>query len=127
MKRTIKFTSIIALIGLVSIYGIITAFSNPQISNSEYAILTYYPYSATPYIVERERFSLRVFYSDKNVENIKLTKEELAEKPFSSVVATTLARLNKEGYTLISTSAVSTIHGTGTTDTDTEIHCFLKK
>jgi hypothetical protein len=128
MKKTarITITCILILFGIVSTYGIMAGKSGAdfQSATDEYAILTYYPESGVPYIIGRQGFSARIFYGDNRVENIALTKEEVKSQPISNAVAGVLARLSGEGYTLISTSVVSTVKGS---QTDHEIHCFLKK
>jgi len=124
MNNVTKITCAVVLIGLVSAYGILLGKSNSSTAIAEqYAVLTYYPYMVTPYKVENERYSVRIFYGDK-MENIKLTKEELAQGQMSSHIAVILSRLSNEGYSLVSTSAVSS---GSQVSIDTEVHCFLKK
>ena len=130
MNNLTKITCAVVLIGLVSTYGILLGKSNSNtpVDAEQYAVLTYYPYSYTPYKIESERYSVRVLYGGTKVENIKLTKEELAQAPLSNHVATILSRLSNEGYSLVSTSAVlSSLSGPNGMSTETEVHCFLKK
>ena len=121
----ISITCILIFLTIVSTYGVMSDKSNSgQSTTEEYAILTYYPDSPVPYVIGRQGFSAKIFYGNNKVENIELSKEEVKSRPISSVVTSLLARLSQEGYTLISTSVVSTVEGTRT---DNEIHCFLKK
>ena len=122
----ITITGILIFLALVSTYGIMSGKSSSdfQPTAETYAILTYYPDSRVPYVVGRQGFSAKIFYGENKVENIELSKEEVKNRPISNVVTSLLARLNQEGYTLISTSVVSTVEGTRTNN---EMHCFLKK
>lgn len=124
MKKTVKIALVIVIIGLASISGIIFGKSNSgfQTPSDDYAILTYMPYSGTPYTFKGDRYSIRVYYGEKPVEYIRLTKEELEEKALLTAVAKLLGRLSNEGYALISTNVIS-----DNTLTGAEIHCFLKK
>jgi hypothetical protein len=124
MKKTVTIVLAIAIIGLASITGILFGKSNSgsQAASDDYAILTYMPYSGTPYTFNGDRYSIRVYYGQKQVEYIKLTKEELDEKALLTAVAKLLGRLSGEGYTLISTNVISI-----SSSTSSEIHCFLKK
>src|SRR5688572_7662962 len=132
MNKTarITITSILIFLAVVSTLGLMSgkSSSDAQLPTEEYAILTYYPYSRVPYVIGRQGFSAKIFYGDDRVENIEVTKEEVKTRPTSSVVTGLLARLGREGYTLVSTSVVSSVQGTtSSVSTDTEIHCFLKK
>lgn len=130
MNKVTKITCAVILIGLISTYGVLSGKSNSNIrvDAEQYAVLIYFPYIFTPYKIESEKYSVRVLYSGGKVENIKLTKEELAQGPMSSHVATILSRLSTEGYNLVSTNSVlSSAQGPSGMSIDTEVHCFLKK
>src|SRR5687768_11147098 len=131
MNKTAKITitCILIVLAVVSTHGIMSGKSSLdfQPTGEEYAILTYYPDDQVKYVIGRQGFSAKIFYGDDRVENIELTKEEVKTRAISSVIVALLARLDQEGYTLISTSVVSTVKGTGTLRTENEMHCFLKK
>lgn len=121
MKQMFKVTIAMALIVLAIVFISAKPGAAPQAATGEYAILTYFPYSGSPYIVEGERYSVRIFYGNKNAENVKISREELSAKQMSTIVASVLDRLSGEGYQLVSTIT------TGNASASTEIHCFLKK
>lgn len=124
MKKSAFVLALIALFVLAPLTGVI--FGKPdsplQSPPDEYAILTYMPYSATPYAIQGERYSVKIFYGDKPFELVKFTKDELEEKGLMALVAKLLGRLSTEGYTLVSTNVLNS-----STSTSTEVHCFLKR
>jgi hypothetical protein len=132
MNKTLKIsiTCIVILVTLVSTFGIMSGKPASTFQASEeYAILTYYPDTQVAYVIGRQGFSAKIFYGSDSVENIALTKEEVKNRPISNLVADLLGRLGQEGYTLISTSVVTTVQGPGMQSSrlNNEIHCFLKK
>lgn len=119
MKKSQSKIVVVFALGIFITYGIITGYSaSPkQLPAEEFAILTFYPYSATPYRIDKEQCTARIYYSSRN-EMVKFSKQELDTKASMSLAASILERLSNEGFTLVSTS-VTSIPG--------ETICYLRK